>query len=148
MTALADPNHREPAVRRGQKFCSPQCGFGCTWAGYVRAMEEADALVRRLGPGWRADVWENCGWNYAVRRGVCRITITTNGGVLSGDWIVDGYIAWINTDPQFISNRQPTPEDALREAMMLMKTTFDQLAASFSDMLNVDLELKLIEKSN
>lgn len=55
------------AVRRGDKFCAPWCGRGCTWAEYSRAVKKADALVKKLnaiGGKWKPRVWENLGWHY------------------------------------------------------------------------------------
>lgn len=149
MEITETPNYRAPAVLRGEEYCSPQCGFGCTRAAYQRATEEADALASRLGAGWRPNVWENCGWQYEVTRGVCRVSISTRGGSrLDGTWILDGYIGWINTDPQFISKVQPTPEEAFREAVLLMKAVFDELKASFSDALEISSAMGLIPQSS
>jgi hypothetical protein len=140
---IANRRFSEPARRRGAIYCSPWCGCGCTWAEYAQATEEADALVKRLGDGWSARVWENGGWNYEAIRGVCEVKPTKFRR--SGDrWVVDGYRAWIQTRPQYISQRCATPEDALREAMLMMKAAFDQLAASFNEGLQIGIDMKLI----
>lgn len=108
--ARRDANDRKPAVRSGDIYCSPQCGFGCTWAAYTRAVTEADEPAKRLGPGWSAHVRENLGWHYAARRGVCRINVSLKrGGAVAGAWEVDGYMAWINTSPQYISKTRGAP---------------------------------------
>lgn len=138
---------KAPAVRHGNTFCSPRCGFGCTWAAHVRATREAEALAARLGHGWRPHVWENCGWNYEAIRGVCEIQPSIKGGNLDAKWSVNGYTAWIQTEPQYISSLQPTPEEALREAMMKMKAAFDALAASFGEAIEIGSAMKIFPES-
>jgi len=51
-------------VRRGKIYCSPACGHDCTHRDYLAAVRGAERLARRLGPGWKAEVWENLGWHY------------------------------------------------------------------------------------
>ena len=120
-------------IRRGDVYCSPRCGFDCTYAAFERANKEAAALVARLGGEWKPHVWENCGWRYKIALGVCQITVTMkNGGTIDGDWTVNGYIAWINTHPQFISKSRPTPEEAFREALDQMQDVFTQLSDAVS----------------
>lgn len=57
------------AVRKGNQYCAPSCGRGCTWREYVAAVDASAHLVKRLrsnhGP-WKARVWENLGWHYSV----------------------------------------------------------------------------------
>lgn len=53
-------------IRRGLVYCSPACGFDCTYEAFLKAQEEAEALARRCGPRWKPRVWENCGWHYAA----------------------------------------------------------------------------------
>ena len=61
-------------VARGKTYCSPVCGCGCTRADYERAVRDADQLVRRLrGEGWRAVVWENCGWHFKACSGTVQV---------------------------------------------------------------------------
>lgn len=54
------------AVRRGEVYCAPACGGGCTRGAFELATKRAAALVQRMGKGWKPDVWENLGWHYAV----------------------------------------------------------------------------------
>lgn len=57
--------------RRGDVYCSPRCGYGCTWLAYQQAKSAAAKLCNSLGRGWRPRVWENLGWHYeALREGV------------------------------------------------------------------------------
>jgi hypothetical protein len=152
MQKMLDPitkrrNLERPAVRRGDTYCADWCGCGCAWAEYVQAKEEAAALVKRLGDGWEARVWENGGWNYEAIRGVCEVK-PSHRRRQGEPWQIDGYTAWIQTRPQYISKRCATPEAALREAMLMMKAAFDQLAASFNENLQIGIDMKLIEKSS
>lgn len=50
-------------VRRGDTYCSPACGCGCTFADYKAAVAAGKALSKALGKGWTHTVWENAGWN-------------------------------------------------------------------------------------
>lgn len=56
--------------RRGKRYCSPACGFGCTYAQYQKAKKRAAALAAQLnqkGAGWKPRVWENHGgWFYSA----------------------------------------------------------------------------------
>ena len=52
------------ALRRGPIYCAPACGFNCTWADYLKAVEAASALCRSLGRGWMPVISENMGWHY------------------------------------------------------------------------------------
>ena len=117
-----------PPARRGVIYCSPWCGFCCTWEAHQRATQEAEALVKRLGPGWTPKVWENSGWHYSAEAvyGPFRITPRTSGSHISGDWKVYGYTAWINTTPQFIEDAE-TPEAAFAAALTRMHVAVKHL---------------------
>lgn len=142
MSAITKESGGWMPVRRGDEFCSPNCGFGCTHAAYEQATREARALAERLGGDWKPRVWENTGWRYEVGLGVCRITVTLKGGgAISGGWVVAGYTAWINTSPQFISEIRETPEEAFREALGLMQEVFDQLSDSVKGMHRINLQM-------
>ncbi len=54
------------ARRRGNIYCSPACGCGCSIQMYRQAVKSANTLAHRLGSGWKPDVWENLGWYYCV----------------------------------------------------------------------------------
>jgi hypothetical protein len=53
-------------IRRGNKYCAPACGRGCTFKEYTLARSRAARLAKRLGSGWTTRVWENLGWHYCV----------------------------------------------------------------------------------
>lgn len=60
---------------RGDIYCSPACGRGCTKAEYDRAVKRADKLAKKLGPGWKPEVFENLGW-FSMATSPCgRITV-------------------------------------------------------------------------
>ena len=70
-----EPNGWTP-VRDGDLYCSPRCGFRCTWQAYQDAVAGANALCALLGPtgDWKPRVWENGGWYYEARRGEARVS--------------------------------------------------------------------------
>ena len=61
---------RWKAKRRGDTYCAPACGRGCTHKEYLRANTLADELVKKcekeVGGKWEKDVFENLGWHYSV----------------------------------------------------------------------------------
>lgn len=59
-------NDRWTPVRKGNTYCSPGCGAGCTIQQFNRATKAAAKLAARMGKGWKPDVWENLGWFYRV----------------------------------------------------------------------------------
>lgn len=125
-------------VRKGETYCSPACGFSCTFADFELAKSRGAALVKRLGAGWKADVWENGGWHYAVYKG--RKVISHHRGLVEiyPNHERDGsvsYWAALQTSPQFTSDHTETPEAALRQVLSIGKRTVrimsDALAKGF-----------------
>jgi hypothetical protein len=49
-------------VLRGDIYCAPACGGKCTLAQHRAVTKAATTVARRLGRGWRPEVWENLGW--------------------------------------------------------------------------------------
>jgi hypothetical protein len=91
-------------------FCGSGCGFKCRRAAYDRACREAVKLARRLGDGWRGEVWENCGWHYQALKGspaVAEVSVARAGNTIAGTWTVDGYYAEIMRPKQIFSEREP-----------------------------------------
>lgn len=62
--------------RKGERFCCPGCGRGCTWDEYLRAVKAAKKLIDRLGPGWVARVWDNLGWHYSAELAEARLSVS------------------------------------------------------------------------
>lgn len=53
-------------VRSGETYCSPACGYGCTYESYLEAHIKAERLARQCGPNWEPYIWENLGWHYSA----------------------------------------------------------------------------------
>ena len=69
---------------------------------YERAVSDCEALVKRLGAGWRIEVWENLGWHYSAKKGVATVR-----GRLG-----HGYMLYFNTARQVICSGD-TPKEAV-----------------------------------
>lgn len=82
-------------VLRGNTYCSPACGSGCTVFAYRDARTRAEFTARALGHGWTVHVHENMGWFAAVvspcRR--IRVSVPTRNGLAARD-----YTAYMDTD--------------------------------------------------
>ncbi len=46
--------------------CADWCGYGCTQKMYDEALWTAQHTAKRLGDGWKAEVFENMGWHSKV----------------------------------------------------------------------------------
>lgn len=68
-----------PAVRRGNRYCAPWCGRGCTWQEHQAAVASAARLIGRLGPGWKPRVWENLGWHYEAISKCGQVKVSPSG---------------------------------------------------------------------
>lgn len=66
------------AVRRGDIYCAPFCGLGCTYKMFLDAKAGAKKLVAQLGKGWKPHVWENLGWHYSAISKDGRIKVHTH----------------------------------------------------------------------
>lgn len=121
-------DRNSPPARRGAVYCSAWCGFNCSWEAHQRATQEAEALAKLLGPGWKPKVWENAGWHFSAEaeHGPFRVTPQTTGSAIIGDWKVYGYTAWINTQPQFIESAE-TPHQAFAAALTRMHVAVKHL---------------------
>lgn len=70
------------AVRKGDTYCAPACGHGCTFERYQAALDRATKAAKSLGPKWKPEVHENMGWHSQVRCG--EVYMTVPGGWGSG----------------------------------------------------------------
>lgn len=105
------------AVRRGDLYCAPACGRGCTSLEHMTAMNIARAMVERLGQGWKPEISENLGWHAWVRSPCGRIRL------LADKWRgeLTGYSAFLNhasdhPGGKWVGNGA-TPEAAVKEAI-------------------------------
>lgn len=121
-------NDREKPILKGDVYCSPRCGFGCKKAAYDQAVQEADALAARMGDGWVPRIWENCGWNYSVDKGVALIYPFRDGSATAGSWEVIGYTVFFNSVKQVVTDAK-TPEDAVGFALQDARTAARQIAS-------------------
>lgn len=76
-------------VHRGLIYCSPGCGAGCTRAAYNKAVDEAEALAKKMGKGWRPEVWENLGWHWAIVKGTEQVYVKIYAGRPNKGYWVD-----------------------------------------------------------
>ncbi len=88
--------------RKGEVFCSPRCGGGCTYVAYQKARIEGVALAKKMGPGWDCIFWENLGWHYKAVKGVVEVYPIIKGSALTDGWKVIGYHCFINSAHQYI----------------------------------------------
>ena len=49
-------------VRRGNIYCSPGCGRGCTHREYLTMKNQAVLMCKTLSDGWEPVITENLGW--------------------------------------------------------------------------------------
>lgn len=87
-------------------FCSPRCGCGCTMADYNKAVSTSSKAARKMGRGWKPEVWENMGWHWCIVKGVAKIHPGATGMKRGG------YTAYINSAHQTLG-RGSTPAKAL-----------------------------------
>ena len=124
-------------VAYGSTYCSPSCGLGCPRAAYDLAVSESADLAKRLGPKWQPAVHENLGWHYRVFIPNTPFEITPCKNYRSHPglhlWNVDGYVAWIQTSPQFISAVHPDPMEAMKEAIGKMQALFDHVSGAMRE---------------
>lgn len=66
-------------VRRGDIYCAPACGNGCTYQAYLNAVAAAKQLAKEL-PGFKPHVWENLGWHYSAVALGSRVSVYNNFG--------------------------------------------------------------------
>jgi hypothetical protein len=78
-------------IRRGQVYCSPACGRGCTRLAFEKATACAKTLARLL-PGFEPRVWENLGWHWEV----CCGSLTVGPRVGRGYSATYDSIIWVD----------------------------------------------------
>ena len=100
---------------RGDAYCSPACGGGCTQEAFQEATRLAAALAQRLGQGWEPNVWENLGWHYsALVPGEARFEV--HGSKRYGQKRTT-YMCFLGST--YVSKSRRTPEEAVRESLAM-----------------------------
>lgn len=114
----------------GDVFCSPLCGFKCKKADFDRATEQANNLVGQLGTGWRARVWENCGWHFDVKKGDATVSLQRDGL-----YEANILLSFDNVNQQRISEQREDPRaavEAVIEELNRKVSAFKRALASLS----------------
>jgi hypothetical protein len=61
-------------VLRGNTYCSPACGNGCTKSEYDLAVKGGKELQKRLvGSNWKIHIMENLGWFFYATSGPLQV---------------------------------------------------------------------------
>ncbi len=95
-------------VLKGEIYCSPACGRGCTRKEWEDTKITASQLARRMGAGWKPRVHENLGWHYEVRSPKGNIRVMFSSG---------SYLAWIENVDMQCSERARSPRAAVDKAL-------------------------------
>jgi hypothetical protein len=111
-------------VKKGNIYCSPTCGRGCTMSEFNRATKAAEALVKSLGKGWEPRVWENLGWHYAVDKQFTSIHPPHPSG--------GKYTAYLNAKKQFIHSAK-TPVAAYKGALKKARDFLAELTENIKE---------------
>lgn len=134
MTGRGD---RWTPILNGEFYCSPRCGGGkyCKREWYDRAVDAADKLCARMGPGWVPEVWENLGWYWRIRcsdatirqtDGRYHCAIEPPSDVIRGAMLV-----------QFFADAE-TPQDALGFCVQEARTYISRIEQSLTAILEAD----------
>lgn len=127
-------------VRDGDVYCSPRCGFRCTWQAYQDAVAGANALCALLGaPGeWKPRVWENGGWHYEAGRGAA--TVSYKPRPTHAPQHRPRFECWLQVDlraagvPQNLY-RASSPEDprsAVHDALAMLRSDLDAVEREYA----------------
>lgn len=102
----------EPRLR-GNTYCGPKCGAGCTKQQFDDAKAEAEELATVLGKQWEPVVWENLGWHAEAKLGTANVRKSGRGRHAT-------YRFDTCTSPQFIGHGK-TPEEAVKDGLAKMR---------------------------
>ena len=78
-TAVGELDKRRIPVLNGEIFCSPFCGAMCKKSDYDNAVTTANEIAVQLGDGWVAQVFENLGWHWLVKKGSVEVRMSSSG---------------------------------------------------------------------
>jgi hypothetical protein len=109
--------------RRGETYCSPACGRGCTKTEYDAATKSAADLVARLGPGWKPRVFENLGWHSGVISPCGRIKVHTP----SVDGSYTAFLGPADLSGGYWTGDAETPELAIANAIKAGKRELERV---------------------
>lgn len=120
---------------KGDIYCSPACGGGCTKVEFDRATKNGVELAARMGEGWKLEIWENWGWFSRVISPCGRIRIYIDADSKKA---VTSYTAFLGP-PKNIGGiwveTASTPEEAMQKVLRVgkretawMKGLFDETA--------------------
>jgi len=109
---------------RGEIYCSPACGLGCTRASYEAAVLASSDLALFHFKGWMPEVWENLGWYWKITKGKAEISPRAGG---------DGYHCILNTQPPFSTSGE-TPQAALELVLSQARTALTTLQADIKEL--------------
>lgn len=96
----------------GRRYCAPACGRGCTKSEYNKTVALYKRLAKRLGDGWRSEIWENLGWHGNIISPCGRIKISQRRGII-GKASYDSYFG----DPGDIGARWTASGSTLEKAI-------------------------------
>ncbi|KKL23088.1 hypothetical protein LCGC14_2428890 [marine sediment metagenome] len=112
------------ADAKGEVYCAPACGRGCTTKEHDIAVASAELLARTLGPDWTTDVWENLGWHYAVRSFCGRLTVHPGSA--------NSFIAFLG-EPGTLGGRWAehgdTPQEAINATVAVAAAEYKEIGA-------------------
>lgn len=119
---------------RGDVYCAPACGGGCTKKEHEQAQKRGRKLAKRLstkkvGLGkWTVQVWENLGWHFKAVSPCGRVKVTENR--YQGK--VTGYAAYLNeagrTGGRWVGDGD-TPAEALENVIATALRSRDKIVA-------------------
>lgn len=111
--------------RRGNVYCAPFCGRGCTVKEHEAAVAGAATLVKRLGKAWKPRVWENLGWHYSAVSPCGQVKVHPSSG--------HGFMTFFGSPDssggQWVGHGK-TPRAAVTEVLGHVKAERDELVAA------------------
>lgn len=126
------PGNPPVTVEKPKSKCAKWCGRGCTHAEYEAARAGATALAKRLGPGWKANVWENLGWHYSAvsRRGFVKVHPNIQRGRIAS---YTAFIGEKNFPGGRFAEHGSTPEKAIAASRKVAEAEYAALGAWLED---------------
>ncbi len=103
--------------------CATWCGRGCTEEEYQQAIRSSHALAKRMGKGWKPNVWENLGWHYAVVSPCRRLKVHPCGRSFTA------YLGEPDCPGGRWAEHGSTPKAAVRNVLRVARREADVIAA-------------------